>query len=500
MHRTMGVIGAASLGALALMLVVGARAPREVEAASLSVFSSADSGPGSFRAAVEAANADSIITEIVLRNWLPVTLYTSVDYTGTQALTIRGDNPLAYRTIQGSLFVPGDPNIEPLDCGMLRSTGGADVTFSQVTVQHSWCDALNIVPVAGDDEIVITLNKVVLRNNFGSGLFLHEIEEAEAAIRLHVTSSLVTGNGRCRGAGGCAFGGIELQGVGQGSIDAELSGSAFNGNGGDGLSVAWDEAEVTTAPPPVLDIDLTVTANSTSFNDNGGSVPVLGVAERGSGRGPSIASHQSGNGLTVAGTGLGAGTVSVTLTKVQASGNAGDGVEIIEGFGLTDDTSNVVFAATSVLAWGNGSDGLDVAEFGDGALEMDLASVSTWSNGGSGVAGSEEGDGDFGFEAAGSSSYRNGFNGFSLEAGGGDGELSAEFNQTVVSANGADGIHGDDAGDGFAGGGLSFEVSGCTIVFNGDDAIDLSATGDPGTLTVSASFISGDIELDNVVQ
>ncbi|MGE0228912.1 MAG: hypothetical protein AB7U23_10425 [Dehalococcoidia bacterium] len=492
------VVAAAVLAALAVVLVAGARAPREVEAASLSVFSPADSGPGSFRAAVEAANADSSITEIVLRNWLPVTLYTSVEYTGTQGLTIRGDNPLAYRTIQGSLFVPGDPDIEPLDCGMFRSTGGADVTFNQVTVQTSWCDALNIVPVAGDDEIVITLNKVVLRNNFGSGMFLHEIEEAEAAIRLHVTSSLVTGNGRCRGAGGCAFGGIELQGVGQGSIEAELSGSAFNGNGGDGLSVAWDEAEVTTAPAPVLDVDLTVTANGTSFNDNGRSVTVLGAAERGSGRGPSIASHQSGNGLTVAGTGLGTGTVSVTLTNVQASGNAGDGVEVVEGLGLTDDTSNVVFNATSVLAWGNGSDGLDVAESGDGALEMDLASVSTWSNGGSGVAGDEQGDGDFNFDASGSSSYRNGLHGYSLEQTDGSGELSAGFEQTVVSGNGADGIHGDDDGDGS----LSFEVSGCTVFFNGEDAIDLVASGggDPGTLTVSGSFISGNIELDNVVQ
>lgn len=491
MRRTMGMAAAVVVAAMALVLV-GARAPREVEAASLSVFSPADSGPGSFRAAIEQANSNPSINVIVLRNLLPITLTSTVKYTGTQALTIQGDNPLLYRTIQGSLFVPGDPESEPLDCGMFRSTGGADITFQQVTIQNSWCDALNIAPVAGDNEIVITLNKVALRNNFGSGLFLHEIEEAEGAIRLHVTSSLVTGNGRCRGAAGCAFGGIELQGVGQGGISAQISGSAFNGNGGDGLSVVWDEAEVTTTTPPPLDVDLTVAASDTSFSANGGSAGFTTTASESGGRGgPSIATHQEGNGLTVAGDALGTGSVSVTLNRVQALGNAVHGIDILE-----ESEGDVDFDATGLVASSNGSGGVRVRESGEGYLTATLKSSSTSSNEDSGVRLEGEDDGNFTLTVEDSSSNWNGGDGYHLSQEGGSSSVAVQFLRTRMLGNGRDGLFGDDSGAGA----FSVVATSSTVVGNVDAAVYLEASAPPATFTNAGSFILGPIELVGVTQ
>ncbi|MGE0228915.1 MAG: hypothetical protein AB7U23_10440 [Dehalococcoidia bacterium] len=139
MYRTAGVIGAAALGALALLLVGAARPPREVEAAGVSVFSSADSGPGSFRAAVAAANVNPSITKIVLRNFAPITLTSVVTYTGSQALTVQGDSPFFNRVIQGS----GDP------CGLFDSDSTGDLTFSQVTFRHATCAAIQVIPPLG---------------------------------------------------------------------------------------------------------------------------------------------------------------------------------------------------------------------------------------------------------------------------------------------------------------------------------------------------------------
>ncbi|MFN8584208.1 MAG: hypothetical protein U0446_02635 [Dehalococcoidia bacterium] len=485
---------AAVLTVTAVAVLMAGRMPRGAEAATtLYVTSSADSGAGTLRAAITSANSDSSVNLIVLKNWLPVTLFTSVEYTGTQALTIQGDQPLVYRTIQGSLTVPGDPNSEPLDCGMFKSTGGADITFSQVTIQNSWCDALNIVPVVGDSEITITFNKVNLRNNFGSGMFLHEIEAAEATVRLNVTSSQVVGNGRCRGSMGCAFGGIELQGLGEGEVVVQLAGTWFNGNGGDGMSIGWDAPEVTTLPSPALDVDISVTASNTTFNDNGGTVTYAAALGEGSRGRASTASHQGGEGLGVFGSGLGTGDVTLALTNVQANRNGGSGIRVFRGSDI--DVGDVRFTANTLTASNNGGAGIQLEDEGDGDVIVSLTLVSAWFNQGPGVDERESGEGGVDLEARNSSVGFNHLDGFRLEESG-DGDFSARFNGTVVSGNAGDGLDMEEHDSGAA----SAAVQSSSIFGNGESAIEFEAHDEFGTISIGVSFIVGGVDLDHVNQ
>ncbi len=78
-------------------------------AASAFVTNSNDDGPGSFRKAIERANADSSIGHIVFRARLaPIVLGTPVVYDGDQSLNILGERRRARRW-----WVPGRDAWEP---------------------------------------------------------------------------------------------------------------------------------------------------------------------------------------------------------------------------------------------------------------------------------------------------------------------------------------------------------------------------------------------------
>jgi hypothetical protein len=99
-------------------------------AATTFVTNRADAGPGSFPAAVEAANADAAITSIRFKRDLgKIKLQSTVTYTGAQALTIDG---------KGS----GIASAAPQTFDLFIAEGGGDLTLkdsrSRTGTTASW--------------------------------------------------------------------------------------------------------------------------------------------------------------------------------------------------------------------------------------------------------------------------------------------------------------------------------------------------------------------------
>lgn len=111
----------AVLGVVMGGVLLSSQRASTAEAATAFVTSSADSGPGTFRAAIEAANASSSVNLIVLTNTLPVQLTSQVTYTGNQDLVIQGNSVLSNRVIQGDGY-GGNAVAE----GAMRSSGAAE--------------------------------------------------------------------------------------------------------------------------------------------------------------------------------------------------------------------------------------------------------------------------------------------------------------------------------------------------------------------------------------
>ena len=82
-------------------------------------------GAGSFRAAVEAANADSSITSIVIRRQVDsIAIESAVEYTGSQTLSIQGN---------GVVIAPTAGDEQEFD--LFVASGGADLFLRDLTLR-----------------------------------------------------------------------------------------------------------------------------------------------------------------------------------------------------------------------------------------------------------------------------------------------------------------------------------------------------------------------------
>ena len=234
--------------------------------ASVRVTNGEDAGPGSFRAAVEAANADSRVRLIRFRRHLEVVLDSDVVYTGRQPLTIDG---------RGSALV-GDPGADPAetwDGGLFVSSGGADLTIRSLAFLDSFNNGIGIfVPEDAGGTIGLHLDDVRVDGSRFHGVFFdgqtttgfntddvihpdcvdpHPFD-SPASLRLFVKRSEITGNGTLAGGfntgepfedegetflTGCPadFDGIRVDDGGAGSIDAWISDTLVEGNLADGI-------------------------------------------------------------------------------------------------------------------------------------------------------------------------------------------------------------------------------------------------------------------------
>jgi hypothetical protein len=316
-------------------------------AATTFVSNRADAGPGSFRAAVEAANDDAAITSIRFRRDLgTIELESTVTYTGTQALSIDG---------RGTAVASARPHAFDL----FIAEGGGDLTLRNLTFQDGDNGIVVAVPGPAEGLISVSLFDVTVADNQRFGLTIDEddpgVEAFAASINLVIVASHFARNGLLdtddEDEGDVDA--VRVNERGEGDITATVLNSEFIDNGADGF-------ELDEEGPG----DATMTALNSTFDDNGltreGGDDGLDIDESEDGGIWLKAVGSTFNGSTDDGIGLdesGAGDLEISLVQVEASANADSGISADEG-----DDGDFEVNLVRVTADENEDKGADLSE------------------------------------------------------------------------------------------------------------------------------------------
>ena len=209
-----------------------------------SVTTDAAAGPGSFSAAIAAANTDPSISAIRFEGGLgEIALTGTITYTGPQDLTIDGRGAV----IDASAATDG-----------LVATGGASLTLHDLTIRDAGADGVFIdVPAGASGEIAVVLSRVTLSGHGEYGLHVDDqTNESAASIRLDVIESSVLNTGFAQGIDDKD--GIRVDEGGEGGVVSRIDHATFTGNAADGIE--YDEK----GPG-----DVRVDVRNSDFSNNG---------------------------------------------------------------------------------------------------------------------------------------------------------------------------------------------------------------------------------------
>ena len=360
----------ATLRVTAIAAVAAAALP--AMAATVSVTNNNDSGAGSFRAAVDAANGDTAITSISFNRDLgTIELQTTVIYIGPQPLSIDG---------RGTDIAAAAP--QTID--LFVANGGGDLTLRDLTFRDGDNGVLVEIPGLAEGQVSVALYDVTVVGNLRFGLSIDEddptLEEPFAAsLSLVVAASHFERNGllETEDEDEGDVDAVRVNERGDGDITAAVLDSVFIDNGADGFEL--DEEGLG---------DATLTALSSSFDDNGvtrsGGDDGLDIDESDDG---SIWLNVVGstfNGSTDDGIGLdetGSGDLHITLVQVEASANVDSGISADEG-----DAGDYEAKFVLVTADENEDKGADMTEAGDGDYDGRAVTSSFSFNSDDGIA------------------------------------------------------------------------------------------------------------------
>ena len=292
-------------------------------ARTLAVTRSADSGQGTLRAAIQAANRDADVDRIQVRAGVRlIALERSVTYRGAQALTLDGGDATITESGAGDLFV---------------ATGGGDLVFQDVRFANARRSGI-VVNVPGGGDVswqTVTLRGVHLDRNGHYGLHIDDQAGGDGAgadspssLQVTVIDSVVSGNNNPDIDRQAADkDGIRVDEGGPGHVAVTILNSTLDRNAAEGIEI--DE----TGPG-----DVVVNATASSFSNNGDQPQApddledgLDIDESGPGdiRLSLIDSAINANqdeGLDI--DGAGAGDIVVTAVKLDAAGNRDDNVKL----------------------------------------------------------------------------------------------------------------------------------------------------------------------------
>lgn len=436
-RRRLGlVVTTAAVAATVALSSTSAQAGRDD---TVRVSSSADSGEGSFRAAIEAANGDPEIDRIVFRSGVDVLLESPVEYTGDQHLSLLGrDN-----------VISGDPAAAAanptFDGGLFVSRSGADLSMRRLTFAGSFNNGLAVFLPADAGDMTIEMNRVTVADSKFHGIFVdgqsttgynsddvphpgctdpHPVDSA-GSITIKLKNGAVIGNGTLAGgfddstATGCPrdFDGVRVDDGADGGIHAEFSRMAFDGNLADGVEL-----------------------------------------------------DETGDG--------GVGAI-VTRSTFDANGNSGETVDGLEdlddGFDIDEVGPGDIWVSIARSSMSNNFDeGLDLDEAGEGSVDVQIHTVVADGNEDEGVKVDEEDDGDLSVGMGRTSSSN------SLSQDGvdlteeGDGNLWLVVDRSVIVGNDNNGIAAEqaDAGEG------GILVKRSDLTGNGEEPIDAEGIDD----------------------
>jgi hypothetical protein len=432
--------------AAALQLCLAAGVATAAPDARVIVVSSADdAGPGSWRDAVERANADASIGRIQFAGsgWT-VALSTTVEFTGPQDLAVDGNRV----TLDGSGMTAGPA---------LRVTGGGALRLTALAVRHSPGDGVAVdVPSSAAGTIHVSLHEVQITDNDGHGVVINDQDDptttdgmqpnpegSDASLDVLVVNSDFERNGYSvsdrdglrvneGGAGGLsivvrntvardnAADGIEVDERGPGDVTATIVGSIVTGNG------SFDPADLDDG----VDID---------EYDEGDVIAIVAATN---------ASRNFEEGFDF--NENNAGDLRVDFQLVSADGNGEEGIDLEED----DDFAgggDLVVSAAHVGTAGNGVNddgdaGFKIREKGAGNLRATLEGVKARQNRIGGISLREDADGTLTSSVAGAVASRNAGNGLDFDENGA-GNLEATVVVATLLGNAVD-LRADEASDG----------------------------------------------------
>lgn len=425
-------------------------------AATSKVTSSADSGPGSFRAAVEAANTDPSINKIKFMPGLVVELLTEVAYSGAQDLKINGRGS----TVSGAT---GDAAANTTwDSGLFVSESAADLELSNISFVDSFNNGVAVFLPSSGGTMKLKLRNVRISGAQYHGLLVdgqsssgyntddvihpnctdpHPVDSG-VTILVDIKNATVVDSGDLAPsfdtsiATGCPqdFDGVRVDQGGPGDIEAEVKNAHFDDNLADGMEL--DETG---------DGSVYAEVKNSTFEGNGETVPPSDRPD---------------------------------LTDLD------DGLDIDEA-----DAGDIIAEVKNTSLSGNFDEGLDLDEAGDGDVEVEVKNSIADGNMDEGLKVDEEDDGNLVIEIKNtSSSGSSDDDGVSLGETG-DGDIEAEIKNSDFDGNDGDGLNigQEDAGT------LDIKVKNSTATENGGRGIDAEQAGDDAgsTLAVKNSDLSG---------
>ena len=366
------------LAACALALGHAATSTTIASSGALLVSNNFDSGPGSFRDAIDQANADPGVTHIQFTGAVTVVaLQQSVIFTGSQALTIDGNGA----ALDGSGIALG---------AAFLATGGGDLAISRLTVRDAPAEGITVeVPASATGTIHVSLFRVEILNNLGHGVLVNDQEDpsttdgvqpnangSAASVAVSVVNSRFVGNGYSASDRD----GLRVNEGGDGDLAITVKHTLAADNAADGIEV--DERG---AGDVIVDVFGSEVLRNGQFDpedlDDGFDIDeyndgsVIGVVSW------TTASDNYEEGLDF--NENNAGDLRVDLTHVQVNGNREEGVDYEED----DDFAgggDLVTTMIDVTTNGNGADGgdagLKIREKGVGDLNATLSGIDASDN------------------------------------------------------------------------------------------------------------------------
>ena len=429
------------------------------------------SSEAEFVAAVDAANGDPSITEIVFAPNAVIELTDEVRYIGDQDLTLIGRGA----TLSGAMV---GANTDTWGSGLFVSESGGDLTVERLTFADSFNNGLAVFLPEGSGTVEIVLDQVTVTDaqfhgvlidgqattGYNTDDFIHpECEDpyfvnSGTSIDITVDRSVITGAGRLvdydiSQATGCPqdFDGLRVDQGGDGDLIADLDRSTFDGNLADGVEL--DEKGEGS-------VDATV--DRSTFNDNGD-------------------------------------TKAIDCTVAEfCGGDLGEEIEDLDdGFDIDEeDAGDLIVSVSRSQVNDNRDEGMDMDEAGEGSIVGTVTKTEASRNGDEGYKASEAGPGDNTADISKSRFEDAGNDQIEVESEDGDGSGTVTVNVSKITSTGADGSGVKAVED--DGGAVFVTVDKSTLTGNGEWGVE--AAGGSGSVNVTKSDLSGnadgEVELD----
>jgi len=335
------------------------------------------SDENSLNFAIEAANSDSSIHEIVFNRKAHIVLSEPAIYTGTQSLRLVGNGAVIDGANVGERTDYTDPEegtvtVKTTD-GTLMFNTAANISIDNLSVVNSYTRGV-VVSIPSDatgKDINVTLTRVQILNSGLYGLHLddndNEFDNGDTGSAIGINLSIKNSKFINNGTDAIDFDGIRVDERSEGGITANIIRTEISGNGGDGIEL--DEAG---------NGDVKATMISVNLMNNGAQNPedlddAFDIDEAGEGDLDVNLVNVNLSGNQDQGLDFDEedeGSVNALLYRVKSTNNVGEAVKIDE-----EDDGDLNIFASNLTVTNTDDDGVQITEIGKGVIQATFDDV-----------------------------------------------------------------------------------------------------------------------------